>query len=377
MNKNLLFDNLLHIIRYNFSLKKITVLNEKRHFQLIAITLVTLISLTQFGCTNTKKSDSPPTKDTGMSTNANLPALHAKPSPSFDAQQAMKDIVTQVGFGPRVPNSPAHEKELEWLKTELGKYTTNVKVQAFTEPGYDGKTMQLANVIASFNPEATDRILILTHWDSRPWADADSLEKSKAVPAANDGGSGTAVMLELARRFKENPPPIGVDLLFDDGEDYGQTSIDDMNKYFLGAKYFVKVKDAGYLPRFAILLDMVGDKKAEFMPEGNSRERAGSFTKEIWQVAQTLGLTTFKQSPGPTIWDDHLPLLDAGIPTVDIIDADLVGARGNTLVTDPNRKYWHTTKDLPNNLSTTTLGEVGKLLLYLIYERLPLTMRTL
>jgi Zn-dependent M28 family amino/carboxypeptidase len=193
------------------------------------------------------------------------------------------------------------------------------------------------------------------------------------VPAANDGGSGSAVLLELARAMKENAPPIGVDLLFDDGEDYGIFDSDQLNRYFLGAKYFVKTKPASYNPRFAILLDMVGDKNAQFLKEGNSLEKAGAFTNEVWKAASDLGLSTFKQLRGDAISDDHMPFLDAGIPAVDIIDIDLVGNKGPS----PDRKYWHTTDDLPKHLSPNTMGEVGKLLLYLIYDRLPRTIRTL
>src|SRR6185312_5656773 len=124
---------------------------------------------------------------------------------------------------------------------------------------------------------------------------------------------------------------------------------------------------------FAILLDMVGDKKAEFKKEGYSLSQAASYTNAVWQDAQNLGLATFKNVAGPTISDDHLPLLDAGIPTVDIIDADLVGHASP----DPDRKYWHTVDDLPKHLSPQTLDEVGRLLLDLIYQNLPKTIRTL
>ncbi len=318
-----------------------------------------------------KKTDNPPADGPAKA----LPPLVAKTAPPFDGAAAMKSVVQQVSFGPRVPNSAAHDHELKYIQTELAKYTSAVSLQPFTETGYDGSTLNLTNVVASFNPSATDRILILTHWDSRPWADEDkdSTNRNKPVPAANDGGSGTAVMLELAKAMKDNPPPIGVDLLFDDGEDYGKPSIDELNKYFLGAKFFVKTKPADYNPRFAILLDMVGDKKAEFKPEGNSQRSAPQFTAEIWRAAQDLGLTTFKQIAGPTIEDDHLPFIQGGIPAVDIIDGDLVGAHTQ----DPDRKYWHTTHDLPNNVSDKTLDEVGRLLLYLIYERLPNSIRSL
>ncbi len=336
------------------------------------LSCVLLLSVA-IGCS--KQSETPSTDSTSKSSTQKLPPIMPKTAPHFDGTAALAEVVDQVKFGPRVPNSKAHEDVLNYIQKELAKYTTAVKLQPFTEQGYDGATLNLTNVIASFNPTATDRIIILTHWDSRPWADEDkdSTKRNSPVPAANDAGSGTAVMLELAKAMKDDPPPIGVDLLFDDGEDYGKPSIDDLNKYFLGAKYFIKTKPADYNPRFAILLDMVGDKNAEFKPEGNSMHSAQQFTTEIWKAAQDLGLTTFKQAAGGTIEDDHLPFLQAGIPAVDIIDGDLVGARTQ----DPNRKYWHTTHDLPNNLSAATLDEVGRLLLYLIYERLPGSIRTL
>jgi glutaminyl-peptide cyclotransferase len=304
-----------------------------------------------------------------------LPPIPSKPVPAFNAERAFADVEKLVAFGPRVPNTPAHAAALEFLRQELAATTSQLQLQAFTAQAYDNTQLELTNLVASFNPEATDRIMILTHWDSRPWADLDPDPKNrtKPVPAANDGGSGTAVLLELARAMKESAPPIGVDLLLDDGEDYGISDSDDLNRYFLGAKYFVKTKPAGYNPRFAILLDMVGDKDAQFLKEGHSLERAGAFTNEVWKAASDLGLSTFRQMRGDAISDDHTPFLDAGIPAVDIIDIDLVGNKSP----DPRRRYWHTIDDLPKHLSPNTMGEVGKLLLYLIYDRLPKTIRTL
>ncbi len=313
-----------------------------------------------------KKEPQPATEQQSTSAKAISPSS----VPPFDADRAFKDIETQVAFGPRVPNTDAHDKALAFLKDALSQCTPDVSLQDFTSPGYaTGETLKLTNVIASFNPQATWRVLILTHYDSRPWADQDPnpANKDKPVPAANDGGSGTAVMLELARQFKTNPPPIGVDLLFDDGEDYGKYDQDELTRYFLGVKYFVKVKQPDYNPRFAILLDMVGDKNAIFAPEANSVKSAPQFVSEVWKEAGMLGLSHFRATDGSNIEDDHLPLIEAGIPSVDIIDGQLVGAATN----DPERKYWHTVDDLPKHLSPATLGEVGKLLLNLIYDRLP------
>jgi Zn-dependent M28 family amino/carboxypeptidase len=332
--------------------------------QFSAMLVISLLSGCEFsGC---KKDEQPIPENPTPKVQAIPPA----PVPPFDADRAFGDIEKQMAFGPRVPNSSAHDKALAFLKEVLSQCTSEVSLQDFTSPGYkDGETLKLTNVIASFNPQATWRVLILTHYDSRPWADEDpnKANKDKPVPAANDGASGSAVMLELARQFKDNPPPIGVDLLFDDGEDYGKYDVDQLTRYFLGVKYFVKSKSADYNPRFAILLDMVGDKNAIFAPEANSVKSAPQFTNEIWKEAASLGLSHFRPSNGSDIEDDHIPLIEAGIPSVDIIDGQLVGHATD----DPERKYWHTIDDLPKHLSPATLGEVGKLLLHLIYDRLP------
>jgi len=313
------------------------------------------------GCA--KKEEPPPEK---IQTPAAIPP---QPVPTFDAARTMKDVDAQMAFGPRVPNTEAHEKEVAWLKSELSACTPNVQMQEFTEKGYGNEQLRLTNVIASFNPTATWRILILSHFDSRPWADQDpdSTKHKMPVPAANDGASGIAVMLELARQMKNHPPPIGVDLLFDDGEDYGNETPEGAAKWFLGVKHYVQVKPPEYNPRFAILLDMVGDKNAVFKTEPYSAQNASDYVREIWETAKKLGLSHFQSVAGQGIQDDHLPLIQAGIPAVDIIDADLVGH----VALEPDRKYWHTTDDLTKHLSPATMEEVGKLLLNLIYDRLP------
>ncbi|HET6402437.1 MAG TPA: M28 family peptidase [Candidatus Kapabacteria bacterium] len=318
------------------------------------------------GCNREKPETAAPEKPAAST----QPAIPPAPVPGFDANRAFADIVKQVDMGPRVPNSSAHAKALKWMDSILTGYTPNVELQHFTDLGYSpGETLNLTNVIASFNPSATWRILILTHYDSRPWADEDPNPKNQntPIPAANDGGSGTAVMLELARQFKDHPPPIGVDLFFDDGEDYGKYKVDNLDRYFLGVKYFVANKPANYNPQVAILLDMVGDTNADFEPETNSVQSAPQWVNEIWNTAKEMGLSHFRTGNGADIEDDHLPLIQAGIPSVDIIDGDLVGH----VSPDPNRKYWHTLDDLPKHLAPSTLDEVGRLLLQLIYQRFP------
>lgn len=301
-----------------------------------------------------------------------LPPLEPKPVPEFNADRAFADIVKQVSFGPRVPNTEPHRKQLIWMEEQLKATGATVSLQRFKEQGY-GETLDLANVVASFNPTATDRVLLLAHWDSRPRADMekDSSRIRQGVPAANDGASGVAVLMELARIMKDAPPPIGVDILFTDGEDYGDTSIDELNKYFLGAKHFVRTKPATYHPRLGILLDMVGGKDAVFKKEGYSMQAAPSVVNFVWNTARDLGLRTFRQEVDAGISDDHLPFIEAGMRVIDIIDAGLVGHN------DTTRKYWHTLNDTPKNISTETLGEVGKLMLTLIYDRFPRSIRTL
>lgn len=299
----------------------------------------------------------------------------SKPVPAFDENRAFALIEKQLSFGPRVPNTEAHRNALAFFEQELKDAGGTVMVQRFTAQGYN-ETLNLANVLASFNPSATDRILLLAHWDSRPRSEEekDPAKKKLGVPAANDGASGVAVLLELAKQFKDNPLPIGVDILLTDGEDYGDTDIDKLDKYFLGAKHFIANKPASYQPRFAILLDLVGDKKAEFKKEGYSMQAAPEIVNFVWNTARDLGLSTFKQEIARGgIDDDHIPLIQGGIRAIDIIDVDLVGHYSP----DPERKYWHTQDDTIDKIGKNTLDEVGTLLLTIIYDRLPRVIRTI
>ncbi len=335
----------------------------------VALALLSQVSLT--GCDT--KPDPQIVGDTIPAVNHK--AIPSLPVPPFDEQRAYKDIEKQVSFGPRVSKSAAHKKALAFFEEELKAAGGNVTIQRFTEQGYNGEVLELANVLASFNPTSTERILLLAHWDSRPRADfdPDSSKHNQAIAAANDGASGVGVLLEIARQMKDHPPSIGVDILLTDGEDYGDSEIDDMDKYFLGAKHFAKNKPQGYYPRLGILLDLVGDKKAVFKKEGYSMQAAPSIVNFVWNTAKELNLKTFNQELGAGISDDHLPLIQSGMRVIDIIDQDLVGH--NT--TDPERKYWHTHNDTMKNISAATLDEVGTLLLTLIYDRLPKKIQTL
>jgi len=276
--------------------------------------------------------------------------------PFFDKDSAFEYLIKQTDFGPRNLGSTGHQETLDFLYTELNTFADLVNKQEFTfTDTLKDTTFTLTNLIASFNlnPANGQRILLTAHWDTRPFADRDSdpAKQNEPIIGANDGASGVAVLLEIAKILKQNPPDIGVDIIFFDGEDYGEDG--NLDYYFLGSKHFVKNK-GDYRPSYAVLLDMVGDSDQSFPLEGFSMQYAGKITQEIWSKARKLGLSSFVNVPGPTISDDHLILNQAGIPTVEIIDFDY--------------PYWHTSEDTPDKCSPDSLEQVGILILYLIYE---------
>jgi glutaminyl-peptide cyclotransferase len=282
--------------------------------------------------------------------------------PSFDGKQAFAYLTAQTDMGPRDPGSAGHENCLIYIQSEMKKYADEVKLQPFTITGYEGKELKLTNVIASFNPKATTRILFLTHWDSRPRADQDLDQKKRNQPiiAANDAASGVAILMEIGRHLKAKPTPIGVDLLFDDGEDYGKRTDDAM--YLLGAKYFANNLPPGYKPIFGILLDMVGDAQLEIAKEKYSLQYAPDIVELVWSTARELGIYQFADHTQDWVLDDHIPLNDVGIKTIDLIDFDYP---------DGTNKYWHTFEDTPDKCSPQSLEAVGTVLMHVIYHQQP------
>jgi Zn-dependent M28 family amino/carboxypeptidase len=333
-----------------------------------SLTILLAIAAIVAGCNGDTPSDTKKDSTAADSPTVTKPAApDTSGLPRFNGSAAFDQVAAQVAFGPRNPGSEGHRKTLEYLVAELSKYTPNVTRQNWTQPGYEGATLNLTNVIASFNPSATRRILLCAHWDTRPRGeqDKDSAKRMLPILGANDAGSGVGVLLEMARVMKETPPPVGVDIVLLDGEDYGTEH--DLDNYFLGSRYFAKNLPPGFSPSFGILLDMVGDPNAVFAMEAYSLEKAPSVVRALWDAARLLGLKHFVQRPGPGIQDDHLPLNEAGIQTVDIIDADMVGNRTG----DPNREYWHTHDDTLDKISAETLETVGRLLVYTIYKLVP------
>lgn len=287
--------------------------------------------------------------------------------PAFNADSAYQFVETQVNFGPRNPSSEGHRQMQEFLISKLQEYagSRSVFAQRFTHAGYDGDTLQLANVIAAFNPQSSSRIMLSAHWDTRPRAEKDSVDAENPIPGADDGASGVGVLLEIARLMSQNNPPIGVDLVFFDGEDYGEEG--DTGQYFLGSRYWSENPPVpNYRPRFGILLDMVGGEGARFPKEQNSMNYAPALVNEIWSIAEEMGYEyRFVDEPGVAISDDHVVVNRiTGIPMIDIIRHE---PGTEELQFAP---YWHTHNDNMDIISRETLEEVGKVLAELIYNRL-------
>jgi len=277
--------------------------------------------------------------------------------PTFDGNAAHQLIREQVAFGPRVPGTEGHAAQLAWMENLLGLWADEVERQPVSFVTSRGEALALTNLLARFRPEAQDRILLLTHWDTRPWSDQalDPEDREIPVPGANDGGSGTAILLHLADLMSGNPPPVGVDLLFVDGEDYGPGTQD----MFIGSRHFAATMPRPLPWSYALLLDMVGDLDPNFPMEGYSAEYAPSQTQRIWQVAEDLGYRPFfPPRVGSRILDDHLPLNKAGLPTVDLIDFEF----------GPGNRLWHTPQDIPENTSPETLRMVGEVVAELVFR---------
>lgn len=277
--------------------------------------------------------------------------------PAFDGEAALSLVRKQVDFGPRVPGTDGHAEQLAWMRARLDSLAPVSEVDTFFHETAAGDSLTLYNLKAEFLPDATRRILLLAHWDTRPRSDEalDSALQNQPVPGANDGGSGTAVLLELAKMLSSYPPPVGVDLLFVDGEDYGP-EVEDM---LLGARHYASSLGEGSRPVYGVLLDMVGDIDPLFPIEGISAQLANIVVQKVWRVAERLGYSDFFPSVvGQRVVDDHVPLLDAGLPTANVVDFNY----------GPGNRYWHTPEDTPDRVSAGTLEMVGEVVAELIYS---------
>jgi len=290
--------------------------------------------------------------------------------PQFSADSAYLFTKKQVDFGARVPNTKAHDNCAVYLAAKLKSFGAEVIEQKADLTAFDGTVLKSVNIIGSYNPKAEARILLFSHWDSRPWADHDPKPENRKKPvlAANDGGSGVGVLLEMARLMGKNQPTVGVDIIFIDSEDYGQPeSVGDEsseNSWCLGTQYWAKNPHvAGYTARFGILLDMVGAPQATFYREQASDYYAESVVTKVWSQAQSLGFENyFRNQKGGAITDDHIFVNKiSGIPSIDIIHYDPNSGSGFG-------SYWHTTHDTMDMVDKNTLNAVGTTLMHVVYN---------
>jgi hypothetical protein len=267
----------------------------------------------------------------------------------FDGESALRYAKAQVDFGPRIPGTETAKRAGDWIVAEMKLRADTVIVQEWTHVTQDGKQLPMRNILARFNPAATERILYVTHWDTRPVSDGSGNlgERQLPVPGANDGASGVGLFLALGDALKKNPTATGVDLLFVDGEDYGQFD-EKLADVLIGSRYFAKnPPDSAYRPIFGVLWDMIGDRDLSFRKEGYSLQRAPEVVDRVWAKAAELGHErVFRDEEQGPITDDHVPLLEAGYRVIDVIDMEY--------------PYHHRPSDTIDKISARSLSIVGE-----------------
>ena len=293
----------------------------------------------------------------GAATGCSPSAEVAKSTPTFDGNRAFDLLTKQVNIGPRYAGVSGHVACADLIVTELKALADEVTLQQFRE-SVAGRDLTLRNIVAVFNPDAKRRVIVAAHWDSRPIADmeVDAAKRAKPIPGANDGASGVAALLELARMFHERKPDVGVMMVFFDGEDYAVNPASE-NTMYLGSKYFAKHLDVTTKNTIAygILLDMIGDKNLNIYQERQSVKAAPEIVKQVWDTAKSLGYEKyFIPKVKYSISDDHIPLIEAGVKCIDVIDFDY--------------GPWHTLDDTPDKCSPDSLKIVGDVIARVIYE---------
>lgn len=299
-----------------------------------------------------------------------VPEVVVPPTPLFDADSAYAFVAKQVAFGPRVPGTKPHAACGDWMVERLKATGATVIEQTGTVISFNKERLPLRNIIAQFHSDRKERVLLLAHWDTRPFADKDDERTNEPIDGANDGGSGVGILLEIARHLaaKEHGP--GVDVLFTDVEDHGQPSgamaFDErsIDTWCLGSQYWVKNPHApNYTARFGILLDMAGARDARFYQEALSMQYAPAVVKKVWKTAASLGYgAQFVQETKYFVGiDDHVPVNKTlRIPTIDIIQYDPA--------TEAFGPYWHTHDDRMEVIDRATLKAVGQTVLEVVWK---------
>lgn len=294
------------------------------------------------------------------------------PTPVFIADSAYAFVERQVAFGPRVPGTKAHDNCGDWMVQRLKNAGAEVVEQTGTVMSYSKERLPLRNIIGRFHPERSERILLLAHWDTRPFADKDDERSNEPIDGANDGGSGVGVLLEIARHLgaATDTALLGVDLLFTDVEDYGEPTGamtmegNSIATWALGSQYWAKNPHVpGYTARFGVLLDMCGAKDARFYQESISMQYAPQVVRKLWRTAAALGhgdrfVAETRHFVGT---DDHLPINELlRIPTADIIEY-----HEGTRAFHPS---WHTHDDDMDVIDRATLQAVGSTVMEVVWK---------
>ena len=346
---------------------KLPEINEKSSIRMnkcvrvIKITLVLVVSLL-FVCCKSKKNEE---QQEGLS---------MQNVPTFCADSAYSYIAAQCAFGPRVMNSAAHDSCAKYIMDKFASYGLDVISQDGVTTLYDGTKVNLKNIIARYGGDDVDyRIIICSHWDSRPWADNDADEANHHSPidGANDGASGVGVMMEVARLIQNDTLNVGIDFICFDAEDCGtpqwaDDGNNDADTWCLGSQYWADnvksvVSDINKY-KYGILLDMVGGNECSFLKEAFSMMYANSVVDKIWSTAKRLGYDNyFVDQTGGGITDDHIQVNKVGIPCADIIASDVQGRLCFPMT-------WHTKNDNIQNINVNTLKAVGQTLMAVIYD---------
>lgn len=331
------------------------------HGNLNKIVIISLAIALFFSCNSEKKR--PEEKVEKKTKNITISA------PNFNADSAYDYIQQQVDFGPRVPNTQAHNECANYLTKKLQSFGLDVIVQETQVKSFNNEILNIKNIIGQYNIENKQRVLLCAHWDSRPFADQDTKDKTKPILGANDGASGVGVLLEIARQLSIKKPSIGIDIIFFDAEDYGQPSSDMMSAgtdtWCLGSQYWTKnLHVSNYKAEYGILLDMVGAPNAQFTQEAISMQYAPDIMRKVWSNAQKLGYGNFfiNEQTYFVGTDDHKYINEiANIPCIDIIQYDRTTGSFNP--------RWHTHNDNMEGIDVYTLEAVGKTVLYTILTK--------
>ena len=324
--------------------------------------LLGLVSLAYSACGTDSGSDATQNVQNSI---ANVPV-----APEFNEDSAYAYVAAQVAFGPRVPNSDTHNTCAEWLVSELARHGAQVTVQEGRARAFDGTILHMKNIVGSFHPESRDRVLLFAHWDTRPFADKDSLRQREPIDGANDGASGVGVLLEIARQLGQIPADVGVDIAFFDAEDYGRpewmpSTQNGYKDWCLGSQFWAaNPHRPGYRARFGILLDMVGARDAVFNQEGTSLRLAPHVVRKVWKRASDLGLGgRFSSRSTPPTVDDNLFVSElAGIPSANIVDYRMnIRPMGYG-------PFHHTHADNMDIIDRQTLDDVGTTVLSVVYD---------